>query len=136
MVKSKDGATFRGRYLICTLPLNVLKDVEFRPALPKEKLQASSLGHNNLAVKAHAEVKGRDYRSWSATGSSTPMAGVFGDGLTPAGNSHLVSFSANSSYVGENFGFPEIKAAFDSFKDFEYERLVSHPILLPDTVQD
>ncbi|KAI1418130.1 monoamine oxidase [Hypoxylon sp. FL1857] len=90
-VTVRDGATFKARRLICTAPLNVLKNISFTPSLPAVKLAASELGHINQVVKINAEVPGTDLRSFS--GLAHPVGGlnyVSGDGITPAGNTHIV----------------------------------------------
>ncbi|OTA53464.1 monoamine oxidase [Hypoxylon sp. EC38] len=88
---ARDGATFTARRLICTAPLNVLKNISFTPPLPEAKLRASELGHVNKVVKISAEVSGTDLRSF--VGLVHPVGGlnyVVGDGITPAGNTHIV----------------------------------------------
>ncbi|KAI2634209.1 monoamine oxidase [Hypomontagnella submonticulosa] len=90
-ITARDGAVFKARRLICTAPLNVLKDIAFAPALPAAKLGAAKLGHVNRVVKVNAETRGTELRSLG--GVVHPVGGlnyVFGDGLTPAGNTHLV----------------------------------------------
>jgi monoamine oxidase len=50
VVTTTDGQQFNGQYVICTLPLGVLKkgSVEFNPQLPAEKLAA--VNHMNMGV--------------------------------------------------------------------------------------
>ncbi|KAI8960500.1 amine oxidase [Daldinia sp. FL1419] len=90
-VTIRDGVVFKARRLICTAPLNVLKTIPFSPALPAAKLAASEQGHANFIVKVNAETKGPDLRSTSAL--THPAGGLnymSGDGITPAGNTHIV----------------------------------------------
>lgn len=83
--------------LVCTIPLNVLSQVQFDPPLPSTKLEATRKGHINFGAKVHLEAEGTDLRSWS--GAAWPSKRVFachGDGLTNAGkNTHIVSFGSN-----------------------------------------
>jgi monoamine oxidase len=53
---------------VCTVPLNVLKDVEFVPEIHPDKLAASKEGHPGRGFKVYAEVKG-----------SVPNALLYGD---------------------------------------------------------
>lgn len=128
-VTTSDGSQHVGSYLVCTIPLNTLNDVAFNPPLSRSKVLAATKGQINLCVKAHAEVAGTDQRSWWGIAyNKRPgiMAGAFGDGLTPAGNTHLVSFSLNGAFQNAaDRGFAEIKAAYEEFKAVEIKRLVS-----------
>lgn len=127
-VTVQGGTRYTGRHLVCTVPLNTLNDITFNPPLSRNKVLAASKGQINLGVKAHAEVVGREYRSWTGIGYPGPMLGIFGDGLTPSGNTHLVSFAVNDAFQGPDHGFPQIKAAYQEFKPVEIKRLVSDPI--------
>ncbi|KAH7007494.1 hypothetical protein EDB80DRAFT_880995 [Ilyonectria destructans] len=92
-VTTTNNQQYRARKVICTVPLNVLKHIEFKPSLELLKREAIQKGHINYMIKIHVEVKGKDWRSWS--GMAWPgkgLAGAYGDGLTKAGNTHLVSF--------------------------------------------
>lgn len=96
-----NGRKYNARRIVCTLPLNTLNDISWSPPLPAAKQMAASGGHVNKCFKTHFEVAGKKHRSWSGTGWPYGIAGVFGDGMTPEGNTHLVSFSANNSYSVE-----------------------------------
>ncbi|CAK1361666.1 Monoamine oxidase N [Cercospora beticola] len=91
---------YQAKQVICTVPLNVLKDVEFSPPLDAAKLRASQQGHVNQVSKVHVEAANPELRSLSST-IARPfdrLTYTFGDGTTPAGNTHLVAFG--SSYEG------------------------------------
>lgn len=134
-VTAKDGSSHVARYLVCTSPLNTLNDITFNPPLARNKVLAASQGQVNRCVKIHAEVAGKDCRSWWGIAyNSKPgiMAGAFGDGFTPAGNTHLVSFSLNDAFQGNaDRGFAQIKAAYQEFKPLDIKRLVSQCYLDP-----
>lgn len=122
---ARDGSTFRARRLICTAPLNVLKDIAFSPALPAAKLEASERGHVNRVVKINAVAQGTDLRSFS--GLAHPVKGlnyVFGDGLTPAGNTHIVGLGTDLSPKDD------VDAVLATLRDFSpdanVERLLFH----------
>jgi hypothetical protein len=128
-VTTKDGQRLSAHYLVCTVPLNTLNDITFNPPLAHSKVLAASKGQVNLCVKAHAEVAGRDHRSWWGMAYRRKpgiMAGAFGDGLTPSGNAHIVSFSLNDAFQGgSDHGFAQIKAAYEELQPFKIKRLVS-----------
>ncbi|KAJ9132623.1 Amine oxidase [Pleurostoma richardsiae] len=87
------SATFQGYRVICTVPLNVLYKVDFSPPLPQPKMEASKLGHVNQVTKVHAEVANPELRSVGAFSWPTgKLTYGFGDGTTPAGNTHMVAF--------------------------------------------
>ncbi|KAI4860809.1 monoamine oxidase [Hypoxylon rubiginosum] len=122
---ARDGSSFKARRLICTAPLNVLKDIQFSPALPPAKLEASERGHVNRAVKINAVARGTDLRSFS--GLAHPVGGlnyVSGDGATPAGNTHLVGLGTG---LRPKDDVDAVLATLrDLAADADVERLVFH----------
>ncbi|KAG9251651.1 uncharacterized protein F5Z01DRAFT_275474 [Emericellopsis atlantica] len=91
---------WRAERLICTMPLNVLCDVKFEPGLSAQKLQAMKGGNINQGAKVHLEVSGSGHRSWSSAIYPVSRAcSMSGDGLTPAGNTHLVCFGSNKEFT-------------------------------------
>ena len=59
IVTSITGEKFSASHLVCTTPLNVLKDIEFSPALHPDMLAASREGHAGQGFKLYAEIRGR-----------------------------------------------------------------------------
>ena len=57
-VVTEGGERFTALAAIVTLPLNVLKDVEFSPALSTEKLAASGEEHGGHGTKAYIRLRG------------------------------------------------------------------------------
>lgn len=45
------GSTYKAKTVVVTLPLNIIKDVSFFPALAPTKLASSALGHSGTRVK-------------------------------------------------------------------------------------
>ncbi|KAL5341774.1 hypothetical protein BJX70DRAFT_386512 [Aspergillus crustosus] len=85
--------------LICTVPLNVLQKVRFEPALSSAKMAAARRGQVNLGAKFHLEVVGSALRPWSgACWPFTRVCSASGDGLTPAGNAHVVCWGSNKAF--------------------------------------
>jgi hypothetical protein len=59
LVSTAAGEVITAAALVCTIPLNVLKDVEFSPAIHPHKLAASKEGHPGRGFKVYAKIKGR-----------------------------------------------------------------------------
>jgi monoamine oxidase len=59
VVTTVDGQTMTAATVVCTVPLNVLKDVEFLPGIHPDKLAASRESHPGKGFKVYAQVKGR-----------------------------------------------------------------------------
>ena len=59
IVTTINGDTWTAAHLVCTAPLNVLKDIEFSPALHPDMLAASKEGHVGQGFKLYAEIRGR-----------------------------------------------------------------------------
>lgn len=59
VVTTITGDKFTAAHLVCTAPLNVLKDIEFSPALHPDMLAASREGHPGSGFKLYAEIRGR-----------------------------------------------------------------------------
>ena len=87
--------------MISTLPLNVLRDVVWEPALDPRKLEASTQRHAGASTKVHALVEGEHPVSCIA-----PSDNPFNSLLTAhvgKGTTHLIGFgpSAELLDVGE-----------------------------------
>jgi hypothetical protein len=97
---ARDGSgtatTFRAHRVICTVPLNVLYKIDFSPPLAPLKTEASKLGHVNHVTKIHAELANPELRSVGAFSLGKLTYG-FGDGTTPAGNTHMVAFGSSQA---------------------------------------
>ncbi|KAK4543046.1 hypothetical protein LTR36_005823 [Oleoguttula mirabilis] len=130
--RSSPSKPFRAKRLVCTVPLNVLHTITFDPPLSQAKLDASRLGHCNHVSKVHVESKdpSNTLRSFSAI--QYPQNGLtyaFGDGITPAGNTHLVSFgqSSNGLKLKLQDNLDETISAFKAFSpEIDPLRVVFH----------
>ncbi|MBK5356564.1 FAD-dependent oxidoreductase [Pseudomonas sp. TH41] len=58
VITTRAGEILTAATLVCTIPLNVLKDVEFSPSLDPGKLAASKEGHPGKGFKVFAQTKG------------------------------------------------------------------------------
>jgi hypothetical protein len=130
VVARDSGSVFKARRVVCTVPLNVLHKLAFQPPLPPLKTEASKLGHVNRVVKVHAETANPEFRSLGASAwPQGQLTYTFGDGTTPAGNTHLVAFG--SSFPGRHLQ-PEddVAATVAAWKNFDgnmdVKRVVFH----------
>lgn len=132
-ITSRSGQVFKAKRVICTIPLNVLHSVNFTPPLLPLKKQASLEGHANHVVKCHVEVAKPELRSLGAFNyPHGKLTYLFGDGTTPAGNTHLVSFG--SSLPGNHLQPEEnISETLEAFRgllpdteDKDIKRMVFH----------
>jgi monoamine oxidase len=121
------GRSYTAPKAICTIPLNVLKTIKFDPPLDEGKTAAAAEGHIDLCRKLHAEVGGVEWKSWS--GTSYPGAGLiaaYGDGTTPAGNTHIVAFGCAEIPI-ECTNVEQNKGAFLHYQPkWDIKRLVFH----------
>ncbi|KAJ9657724.1 hypothetical protein H2198_004139 [Neophaeococcomyces mojaviensis] len=124
---------FRAKRVVCTIPLNCLKDVSFSPPLHPLKLEASKLGHVNQVSKTHVECANPELRSLSGTIARPydKLTYIFGDGTTPAGNTHLVSFgsSLDGVHLQAEDDVEDTKRAFRAFvpdNQMDIKRVVFH----------
>lgn len=128
-VTSRSGAVFEAKKVVVTIPLNLLNSVRFDPPIHPGKREASSLGHVNNVVKVHVEAANPELRSFTGlTYPNNKLTYMMGDGTTPAGNTHLVSFGSS---IGQNHLQPEedIKVTINALKEFvpmDVRRVVFH----------
>ena len=125
-VTTRSGQTFRAARMISAVPLNVLGDVKFDPPFSPGRRQAAKIGHVNQTVKVHAEIADRDLRSF--TGISYPHNGLiygFGDGETPAGNTHVVAFGGQHNHFHPEDSIDQTMAHFKGFAPMDIQRIVS-----------
>jgi hypothetical protein len=128
-VTSISGEYFRARRLICTAPLNVLHNIKFSPPLSVAKAKASKLGHCNKVSKVHVECANPELRSFSATAyPHNKLTYTFGDGITPSGNVHLVSFGSSlpAVHLQPEENIQDTIDAFQEFAPMDIKRIVFH----------
>lgn len=123
-----NGKTFTATKVISTIPLNVLKTVEFSPPLSTLKIEAIHTGHTGFHSKVHFEAAGTSLRSWS--GHSYPGHGLlfaYGDEITPKGNTHIAAFGASTDVLhGENNIENIQKALLHLRSDIDIQRVLFH----------
>jgi monoamine oxidase len=125
-VRTAGGDTFRAKKVITSIPLNVLKDIEFVPALSKLRQEAIQTGHVNMMNKIHADVSDPELERWNGMRFPGQLMYGYGDGKMPNGNVHVVAFGADE---GDNFvpeRHPEKAVeALNKLHPMNVERLVS-----------
>lgn len=139
-VTLRDGTSYRAKSVICTVPLNVLSSIEFDPPLSQDKQAAASEGSVNKCNKIHIDLNGPDWLSWDSFASpGKGLVAALGDGLTPADNSHIVTFGPDPDAPnGMRLGDPEgIKEALlhllpiDKAGEVIFNRIVSKETKIP-----
>lgn len=126
-VVSTNGRVFRARRLISAIPLNVLDTINFTPELDPKKAAAAKTGHLNQCVKVHAEIKNKGLRTWSGIDYTTAgLVYAFGDGTTPAGNTHIVAFGAVTNHLQPEEDVQKTLDAVTALTPMTVERLVFH----------
>ncbi|KAM3505970.1 hypothetical protein MY11210_007745 [Beauveria gryllotalpidicola] len=126
-VTTRSGQAFTAKHLISAVPLNVLSNVAFNPPLKESKATAAKIGHVNQTIKVHAEIRDRDLRSF--TGISYPHNGLiygFGDGETPARNTHVVAFGGQHKHFHPEDDINRTISEFCGFTPMHVERVVFH----------
>lgn len=76
-VISARGESFTAGAVIVTLPMNVLPNIDFTPALDQRVIAAAKEGHAGTGYKQYIKVKGQLGKFFSATLSSSPYSTIF-----------------------------------------------------------
>lgn len=126
IVQSTNGVLFRGRKVVCTIPLNVLRTIKFSPPLSAKRQEAIETGHVNFMTKIHAQVADKGLASWNGMRFPNLLMFGYGDGVTPKGDAHLVGFGKDERehFVPERD--PEkVAEAFQNIHPMEVKKTVS-----------
>ncbi|KAM0549224.1 hypothetical protein ACHAPJ_009534 [Fusarium lateritium] len=119
--------SWEAKRVICTVPLNVLEHIRFEPALNLAKTAATHLRNINHGAKFHLEVRGTALRSWSsACFPVTRACSAFGDGLTPRGNTHVVSFGSNKQFSAPEEDARSYVSDCKKLHDMDVEKTIWH----------
>jgi monoamine oxidase len=103
VVKTASGEEIAARCVISTLPLNVLADVAWEPALDARKLAASRERHAGACVKFHAVIEGEQDVACLAP-SDHSLNWLFTDHVGQ-GKTHLIGFGPSADAL--DLGDPE-----------------------------
>jgi monoamine oxidase len=96
-VRTTSGDELAARCVISALPLNVLRDVAWEPALDPRKLEASAQRHAGASTKLHAVIEGEQNVACLAAGAS-PLSWLFTDHVAK-GTTHLIGFGPSPALL-------------------------------------
>lgn len=124
-VRTTSGNLHQARYVVSTVPLNVLHSITFEPALSETRQEAINIGHVNMMNKIHAEVQGGSLMSWNGMKLDNHIMFGYGDGVLDNGNAHLVGFGADvrDDFIAERDPEKVVKA-FETLHPMEIKRTV------------
>lgn len=99
-VTTEEEEQLRARYAVVTLPLNVLKDVDFSPALHPGKLAASKETHAGVGTKFHVLLRGRQGNLAAAapTGKPQPITYLFTEHEGES-DTHMIGFGPSPKFL-------------------------------------
>lgn len=125
---SSAGDVYTAVRVISTIPLNVLRTVDFSPPLSSAKKEALANGHIGLHTKVHFEASGTGLRTWS--GYSYPGHGflyAYGDETTSHDNTHVVAFGASTNVLQGGKNVEKIQEALHYLRpDIDIKRILFH----------
>lgn len=129
-VKTTAGSIHQARRVVCTIPLNVLRTIQFFPPLSPKRQEALEVGHVNFMTKIHAEVEGPGLASWNGMRYPNLLMFGYGDGVTENGNAHIVGFGKDErvTYVPERDPEKTIDA-FKKLHPMEVRKMVSSDVI-------
>lgn len=102
-VLTEDDEVLQAKMAVITLPLNVLKDVEFSPELSSAKLAASGETHAGVGTKFHAIIKG-DHGNFAASAPTTEPRAItymFSESVEH-GDTHIIGFGPSPDLLDVN----------------------------------
>jgi monoamine oxidase len=108
-VTTARGETLRARAAIAALPMNVLANVEFAPALDPRKVAASKERHAGAGVKAYIRVRGAVPRLVALAGETEPFSTLMTAHSGPEGGV-LIAFGTDPKQIDT-----QSKAAVQAF---------------------
>jgi hypothetical protein len=125
-IRTVNNQTFRGRKVISTIPLNVLKDIQFSPPLSQRRQEAINIGHINHMTKVHADVSNKELERWNGMRFPGHLMYGYADGALPNGDVHIVAFGKDDreTFIPENDANKTIDALND-LHPMHVKRLVS-----------
>lgn len=98
LVTTARGETLRARAAIATLPMNVLANVEFAPALDPRKIAASKERHAGAGVKAYIRVRGALPKLLALAGETEPFSTLMTAHAGPEGGL-LIGFGTDPKQI-------------------------------------
>jgi monoamine oxidase len=102
-VTTEDGKTYQARSVIVTVPMNVLKDIEFSPPLNSAKIVASKERHAGQGQKAYIRIKGKAPNLMFVGGEGEAISMFFANSIGPEA-SMFIAFSPDTNLFDFNDG--------------------------------
>ncbi|KAJ4168411.1 hypothetical protein NW754_010322 [Fusarium falciforme] len=128
-VTLRDGRQFRGRLLISTVPLNVLREVKLDPPLSATRDEAARIGQVHNGAKIHFKIGASETRPLSVLRyPKARMVTTLGDGRTKSnGSRHMVAFGRNDASLSTE---DDAKSFYDdareAYPDMPVEKVLWH----------
>lgn len=101
VVVTESGEELRSRSVVSTIPLNVLKDIDWQPALSDGKLQASRETHSGFSTKMHALLEGTYSNLMCLAPSHSALNWLYVEGVED-GQTHVIGFGPNPELLDVN----------------------------------
>lgn len=101
MAVTESGAAYRARAVVSTVPLNVLKDIDWQPALSEGQLQASTETHAGRGTKVHVLLEG-DYGDVLGYAPSRNVLNWVNTQDISDGDTHLIGFGPDPEILNVN----------------------------------
>ena len=101
-VIAEDGSRFTADAAVVAVPMNVLKDIAFSPALSAPKLEVSKQTHAGNGTKVHILLDKAYpiFSGWAPSGN-TPINFLLWDGIKD-GKTHLIAFGPSRNTLDVN----------------------------------
>jgi monoamine oxidase len=100
-VVTNSGEELRARAVVSTVPLNVLQDIEWQPALLETKMQASRETHSGSGTKVHVLLEGDHGNFGSVAPSQFALNSIATEGIED-GHTHIVGFGPDAALLNVN----------------------------------
>jgi monoamine oxidase len=124
-VRAADGSKYRGKHVICTLPLGALPGISFEPPLPDSSRKAVAEGQVSKGIKAWIAIKGTR-KPFVALGSADWPLNFAQTEYDQDGDSILVAFGPDSARLDAS-NLKQVQAALDLLlPDCEVLDIASH----------
>lgn len=113
IVTTADGQRLTSRVVVLTVPMNVLKNIQFVPALRPGKLAASRETHSGAGTKAYVEVAGRLGNFFGMAPPPEPISLIWTEHVGPK-STLMVLFGPDPKLLDVNDG-DAVRAAVRRF---------------------
>lgn len=100
-VETQAGAVHRARAVVSTVPLNVLKDIDWQPALSESQLQASTETHAGIGTKVHVLLEG-DHGNITCYAPGRNAINWMNTQDIGGGKTHLIGFGPDPEILNVN----------------------------------